>query len=223
MNERTQQRDDILIATLAETTFDGWTARALRTGAVAAGFDAATARRLFPGGIPDVIDHLSDWLDRRMQDGLAHADLTALRTPDRIALAVRLRLAALSPYREGCRRLASHLALPVAAAQGLRHLARAADAIWVAVGDQATDINWYSKRATLAAVYSTTFLFWLDDRSEDDRETMAFLERRLGNAAQFGKAARRLGALTTLGGLLPSPLRMMRQVRRQRTARPPVR
>src|SRR3546814_12431444 len=58
-------------------------------------------------------------------------------------------------------------------------------------GDRATDYNLYTKRALLAGGYSSTLLYWLNDRSEGFAATWAFLDRRIGEvlkvAGQLGK------------------------------------
>src|SRR3546814_10685041 len=79
----------------------------------------------------------------------------------------------------------SDLALPQNAATGLACLYRTVDAIWYAAGDRATDYNFYTKRALLAGVYSSTLLFWLNDKSENFAATWAFLDRRI----EIGRAS----------------------------------
>jgi ubiquinone biosynthesis protein COQ9 len=59
----------------------------------------------------------------------------------------------------------------------LQLLYRTVDAIWYAAGDTSTDFNFYTKRATLAGVYSSTLLYWLNDRSEGSEATWSFLDR----------------------------------------------
>ena len=46
-------------------------------------------------------------------------------------------------------------------------------------GDTSTDFSFYTKRISLAAVYSSTLLFWLNDVSSKQDETSQFLDRRL--------------------------------------------
>jgi ubiquinone biosynthesis protein COQ9 len=58
--------------------------------------------------------------------------------------------------------------------------------MWVAAGDEGRDAGYYSKRSLLAAVWTSTFLFWLDDRSDRCADTWAFLERRIDNVMQIG-------------------------------------
>jgi ubiquinone biosynthesis protein COQ9 len=65
-------------------------------------------------------------------------------------------------------------------------LYRTVDAVWNAAGDASVDINFYSKRALLAGVYSATLLYWLEDTSEGHGATWTFLEQRLDNVVRIG-------------------------------------
>ena len=62
--------------------------------------------------------------------------------------------------------------------------------MWRAAGDASTDFNFYTKRATLSAVYSSTLLAFLSDNSVDMVNTKAFLDRRLRDVARLPKMAR---------------------------------
>jgi ubiquinone biosynthesis protein COQ9 len=156
------------------------------------------------------VAHFSDWADRRMLAALAHRDLAALRLRERVALAVRLRLEALAPYREAVRRSLSFLALPPNAALGAKCLYRTVDAIWRAAGDRSVDFSFYTKRALLAAVVSTTTLYWLDDNSEGRAESWAFLDRRIADVMRIPALRQRLGRITER---LPDPFRVLRATR----------
>ena len=48
-------------------------------------------------------------------------------------------------------------------------------------------MNWYSKRLTLGAVYKSTELSMLQDRSVDYDDSWAFLDRRLRDMGTIGK------------------------------------
>ena len=71
---------------------------------------------------------------------------------------------------------------------------RSVDAIWHAAGDRSADFSWYTKRAILAAVWTSTLLYWLRDTSEDDAATLAFLDRRLAGVGRIGSVRRRAEA-----------------------------
>jgi ubiquinone biosynthesis protein COQ9 len=59
--------------------------------------------------------------------------------------------------------------------------------MWRAAGDTATDLAHYSKRTTLTAVYAATLLVFVDDESEGQADSRAFLARQIENVMQFEK------------------------------------
>ncbi len=198
--ERSPERDAALIATLPHVPFDGWTRSALRRGVADAGMPDDEAELLFPGGTYDMLEAWFDLADRRMAEAAANLDIT-LRLPQRVRTVIALRLAQNRPHKEAIRRALALLAMPGNARLAAACTARTVDAIWHAAGDRSTDFSWYTKRATLAAVYAATVLFWLRDSSEDDAATLAFLDRRLAGVGRFGALRRR--AETALARLRP--------------------
>lgn len=187
--------DRIVEAMLPHVPFDGWTLKALTAGVEDAGYGASAAALAFPGGMAEVTEHFSALADRRMMAELEKRKIGELAVRQRISLAVRVRLEQNARNREALRHLLSYLALPTNAPLALKCLYRTVDAMWHAAGDTATDFNFYTKRASLAGVFSTTVLYWLNDTSEGSENTFAFLERRIDNAMTIGKAGGRLGAI----------------------------
>ena len=66
-------------------------------------------------------------------------------------------------------------------------LHRTVDKMWRAAGDKSVDFNFYTKRALLAGVYSSTTLFWLNDHSTGFSETWHFLDRRINDVMRLQK------------------------------------
>jgi ubiquinone biosynthesis protein COQ9 len=190
--ERSPERDAALLALLPNVPFDGWTQRALRRGLTDAGLDPEDAPLLFPGGAPDMIEAFFDLMDRRMEEEAARVDMSGLRTPERVRAVIALRLRQNRPYKEAIRRALALLALPVNAGLAAACTTRTVDSIWHAAGDRSADFSWYTKRAILAGVYSATLLYWLNDSSEDDTATLAFLDRRLVDVRRIGQIRRRV-------------------------------
>jgi ubiquinone biosynthesis protein COQ9 len=188
--ERSPERDAAIAAMLPNVPFDGWNFRALRTGLAAIGVPAEEAELLFPGGASDLIEAFCDWADRRMEEEAAR-DVAAQRVHERVRAVIALRLAQNRPYKEAIRRAVALLALPQNARLAAACTARTVDAIWHAAGDRSTDFSWYTKRAILGAVYGVTLLYWLRDSSENDADTLAFLDRRLAGVGQIGALRRR--------------------------------
>ena len=211
----TELKDALLEATLPNVLFDGWTDHALRGAAQAAGVSAEEARRACPGGVGDLALWFSDWADRRMAARYAAEDTARLGTGQRVALAVRLRLEALDGHREAVRSWMLWMALPHRAPLAAKQLFQTVDEIWQLVGAGAGDFSYYTKRAMLTGVYSATLLHWLGDESEGRASTWDFLDRSLMAITKAGSSAARMGGFGKLLGMVPSPVRFARQMRRR--------
>jgi ubiquinone biosynthesis protein COQ9 len=210
-NSMEQAKDRILDASLAHAPFDGWSDVTLKAALADSGVAPGLGQALFPRGGIDLAVAYHRRGDQVMRDRLAATDLTALRIRERITLAVRLRLQAAD--KEMVRRGSALFGLPHHAAEGAGLIWATADAIWVALGDTSTDVNWYSKRATLAAVYAATVLFWLGDTSDGDQATAEFLDRRIENVMQFEKTKAKLQQNPLAKALLAGPLKLLEKVR----------
>jgi ubiquinone biosynthesis protein COQ9 len=185
-------RDRIVLATLPHVAFEGWSDRALWDGLADTGLTPEQGLLTFAGGPLEMIEHWMRYADRRMLELMQGLDPAAMRVRERIAAAVRFRIEVNVPYREAVRRTISFLALPPNAIVAARSMYATIDAIWYACGDASTDFSFYTKRATLAAVYSATVLFWLADTSEQFVDTWAFLDRRIDSVMQVTKLRARI-------------------------------
>jgi len=205
----------LLRAVLRHVPFDGWSPVALKAGATDLGLDLPKALLLVPGGMSELAELFHEEADRQMLEALAQYDLGKLKIRERIALAVRLRLAPWNGEREAVRRLLGFLAQPQEAPRAAKLLYRTVDAIWHGIGDRSTDYNFYTKRALLAGVISSTALYWLEDKSDGRADSWAFLDRRIADVmripAQIGRAKK-------LFEKLPDPMRLLRRLRRGKAA-----
>ena len=176
----------LIDAALPHVAFDGWGPEAFKSAIADLDMDAATARAVCPRGAIDLAIGFHKRGDQMMRDALADADLGGLRFRDKVAHAIRLRLTAVDD-KEAVRRGTTLFALPHMAPEGAKLIWGTADAIWTALGDSSDDINWYTKRATLSAVYGSVVLYWLGDDSIDGQATDAFIDRRIDGVMQFEK------------------------------------
>ena len=205
-----KNRAAILKAALGHVAFDGWTPAVMARAAEEAGIGHEAMRVAFPGGVNDIIDYFRADGDRRMEEALSERGLDNMKIREKITLAVRTRIEADAPHREALRRAVTYAALPVAGTLGPRSLYRTVDAIWRATGDSSTDFNFYTKRATLAAVYSAVTLHWLGDETEDFSSTWAFLDRRIEDVMRIEKAKAGLRGIVEK---LPDPVGLMGRLR----------
>lgn len=177
--------------------FDGFTPLAVANAARDAGIDADVAGLAFPGGAADMVDVWFASVDADMLVRLPADQLAKMKIRDRITGLVEARIDILAPNRESLRRALGVLALPTNVALGLRLGWRAADAMWAAAGDTATDFNHYSKRAILGSVYAATMAVFLNDESDGHADTRAFLARRIAGVMQFESWKHRRAAAKT--------------------------
>ena len=189
------QRDAVIAAALHHVPFDGWSWKALESGARDAGMKAIDARRLFTDGLAGAADHFADWADRRMLAALEAQDFPSMRIRDRIHACVKTRIQQNAPHKEALRRLLSFLALPTNAGLAPRITWRSCSVMWYAAGDRSADWNHYSKRGLLSAVYSSTVLYWLSDEGDgtgDFPATWGFLDRRIDDVLKTFSLPKRI-------------------------------
>jgi ubiquinone biosynthesis protein COQ9 len=179
-------KDTILLAALPHVAFDGWSIKALAAGAADAGLARQDLLHAFPDGVADAIAHWSDWADRRAVDAMESADVAHMKTHQRVAMGVWVRLESLGRWREAARKATAWLAVPRHAPLASRLTYRTCDAIWRAAGDVSTDFNFYTKRGLLSGVVLSTTLYWLQDGSEGNQATSAFLDRRIAEVLRIG-------------------------------------
>lgn len=180
-------RERLALAVGENAVFDGWTRIAVETAAKQLRIEPAQARLAFPKERAAMVDAYIQGVDREMERRLTPRKLGGMKIRERIRALVWTRLEIMGPAREAVRNALSILAMPQNAPQGLKIGWRSADLMWRLAGDTSTDFNHYTKRMTLAAVYGSTLLSWLDDESEGWSDTADFLDRRIDDVMRFEK------------------------------------
>lgn len=208
----TDTKGSILDAALMHVPFDGWSEASFRAAVADAGVDPVVARGVYPRGAIDLAVAYHKRGDAAMLHRLHATDLSDMRFRDRVAFAVRTRIEA-AEDREAVRRGTTLFALPMHAADGARLIWGTSDAIWTALGDTSRDVNWYTKRATLSGVYSSTVLYWLGDDSLGCEATWAFLDRRIEDVMRFEKLKSSVRDNRLLSGLMAGPARLLERVK----------
>ena len=183
----------LLDAALPHVAFDGWSPTTFDAAIAEVGIDPAHAATLCPRGAADLAVLYHEQGDAAMVAAMGKADLADMRYSEKVAHAIRLRLDAAAD-KEVVRRGSALFALPHMAPVGAKLIWGTADAIWTVLGDTSDDINWYSKRSILSAVYGSVVLFWLGDTSPGGTATDDFIDRRIENVMQFEKVKAQINA-----------------------------
>lgn len=172
----------------SNAAFDGWGDAARDAAADTLGVDRDVALLVFPGGAVEMIGAWFAQIDAAMLAALPPERLATMKVREKIAALVEARLDAVAADREALRRALAILAMPQNLARGAKLGWHAADMMWRAAGDTATDYNHYTKRTMLAGVYGATVAVFLDDESEGFADTRAFMSRRIDGIMRFEKA-----------------------------------
>jgi ubiquinone biosynthesis protein COQ9 len=206
-------RRRLALAVGENAVFDGWTLQAVDSAARELGVDPVQARLAMPKSQVGMINLFIEEVDRSLEAYFTRERLSKLKVREKIRALVWRRLEIMAPSREAVRRALAILALPQNIPLALRTSWRTADLMWRIAGDTSTDFNHYTKRMTLGAVYGSTLLVWLDDKSEGWTDTAGFLDRRIDDVMKFeklksewrGSADQRLNVSRFLGRLRYPP------------------
>lgn len=208
----TEVKQALLETIKPHVPFDGWSETAFRAAQADAGVERGVALAVCPRGAVDLALAFHAEGDAAMLARVAQANLGEMRYSERVAAAVRFRLEAVED-KELVRRGVTLFALPHLSVDGAQAIWRTADHIWTSLGDTSDDYNWYTKRATLSGVYSSTVLYWLGDDSPDHERTWAFLDRRIGDVMQFEKIKANALSNKFLSGLMTGPMSVLKRIK----------
>jgi len=207
-----QLRRRLALAVGENAVFDGWTRAAVDSAAAQLGVDPTQARLAMPKTQAGMIDVYIQEVDRALDAWFTPERLAGMKIREKIRSLVWRRLEIQAPAREALRSAVAILAMPQNVPLALRIGWRTADLMWRIAGDTSTDFNHYTKRMTLGAVYGSTLVVWLDDQSEGQGDSAAFLDRRIDDVMQFEKwkaqwrgSERRLSLSRFLGRLRYPP------------------
>ena len=192
-SKNSQLKVDLVNSMLVHVPFDGWSWAALEQGAIDTDFETKLTFEdrkkiyydLFKNGPIDFIETFSKIIDDEMEKNYESLVTKPDRISQKIKTIILIRLHLSQKYKEAVRSSLSLTAIPKNSKQSFKILYRTCHRIWKIAGDTSTDFSFYTKRASLAAVYSSTLLFWLNDNSGTQDETEAFLDRRLKDISKI--------------------------------------
>ena len=201
--DNNQIRIDLIKAMLTHVPFDGWTWEAMEQGAIDIGYEKKKTssernkifKDLFKNGSIDFIDIFSEIIDLEVKENYNSIEAKPERVPEKIKKIIMIRLNLCQKYKEAVRSSIALSAIPVNTKISLNILYRTCNSIWRIVGDKSTDFSFYTRRISLAAVYTPTLLFWLNDESNNNIETEFFLDRRLKDISKVSSLKRPLSDL----------------------------
>ncbi|XP_050715036.1 ubiquinone biosynthesis protein COQ9, mitochondrial-like isoform X2 [Eriocheir sinensis] len=182
-----QLKEEILEASLPFVHSLGWSEDAIAQGAETLGY-SSMVHGMFPGGGVELVNYFYGQSNSKLDEVLKAAVEEAQKNPELhkkttafIAAAVEERLRMNVEYHDSWHWALALHSSPSNIPTALHNIGTLVDTIWYHSGDRSHDFNWYTKRGILAAVYKSTELCMLQDKSQDFQNTWAFLERRLSD------------------------------------------
>jgi ubiquinone biosynthesis protein COQ9 len=162
--EIVDERTLVLHAAMAHVRRLGWMEAALVAGARDVGLSPSIVGS-FQRKDAALVEFFMDDCNHKLQEQLEgkEKELSNMLLADRIASIVRMRLEMNVPVITKWASALSIQANPLNAATALKQRAQLVDDIWHAAGDRSSDMDWYTKRALLGAVYMTAELYMLTD------------------------------------------------------------
>ncbi|KAK9989861.1 hypothetical protein SO802_030100 [Lithocarpus litseifolius] len=177
----------VLQASLPLVVRLGWTEAAMIAGAREVGVSPSIIGS-FPRKEAALVEFFMDDCLQRLIDRIdSEEDLKSMIPSDHISKLIRFRLEMQAPYISKWPQALSIQAQPLNVPTSFKQRAMLVDEIWHAVGDEASDIDWYVKRTVLGGIYSTTEIYMLTDSSPDFRDTWSFLNGRVKDAFDLKK------------------------------------
>jgi len=133
----------------------------------------------------DLVKFLFTNCNKELEDHLASSQ----STPS-VYEALHYRLEKVVPYAPKFQEVLALATKPENVPESLRLLLQLADSVvHHSLKDKSTDVNWYTKRTGIAGIYVATELFFVQDTSENHRDTFEFLARRVKDFENFGSGS----------------------------------
>ncbi|XP_014787086.1 ubiquinone biosynthesis protein COQ9-B, mitochondrial isoform X2 [Octopus bimaculoides] len=193
-------KQKILAASLQFVQVHGFSRKALIDGAETVGYPSVS-HGMFPKGGADLVNYFYQDCNKKLAENLEKKckEMDESSKPSTrvfIQNAVEDRLMMLTPHIEQWPQAMALQALPQNACQSWCNLLQLVDDIWFYAGDKSTDFNWYTKRLTLAALYKSSEIYMLQDKSEDFENTLKFVNNRFDDVKCLGQSMKNCQMVT---------------------------
>ncbi|ERF76435.1 hypothetical protein EPUS_07315 [Endocarpon pusillum Z07020] len=170
----------------------GFSMRALTEGAKESGYLEVSVQ-LLPRGVFDLINYHLVTQRLALKDRVQFPKDSKLGAGEKVRTLTLERLRANQDIIHQWQGALGQMSLLGNIPASLKELHILSDEIWYLSGDTSVDTSWYTKRASLAALYASSELFMTADASKDFAATAEFVDRRLEDFQKVGKTVGGLG------------------------------
>jgi len=179
-------RTKILSSSLQFVPAYGWTREAVEAGTETLGYPTVTAGVVKDAGIQLIHHHVASAnaalaVSMKTEAAAEAEPGKPVRVGPFIRRNVEKRLRMNAPYLSRWSDAIVIQSHPQNAPHSLHLSLELMDSIWHHAGCKSTDMNWYTKRLSLLAIYKSSELAMINDKSDDFKETWDFVDRRLAD------------------------------------------
>ena len=142
---------------------DGWSKNLLKK-LLSNNVKSSDLTYYFPNGYIDLLELSLDELNKSLEKKINKTNIINFPISKRIKKILLLRLEILNEEKRYFKKTFNHLVLPQNAKIMKKNLYKSVDNMWYLAGDNSTDFSFYTKRLTLAAIYTNAlFIFYNKD------------------------------------------------------------
>ncbi|MBX9697370.1 MAG: COQ9 family protein [Alphaproteobacteria bacterium] len=190
LNYNTTLSNSLMQQLLKNVSKAGWNAASLIESLNALGLPEMDAQLIMRGDPINLIQLFDDWINELVIESLSSENFEQLKVHEKIKCLLSLKFKALHPYKDAVQKGVYLFKKPSAVQQSLGMLIKTVNQMWYEAGDQSTDFNYYTKRATLSLVYMRVFINWLKPSTGLD-EIDGIIDRALLDAYRLSQLKNR--------------------------------
>ena len=177
------QKSKLLSTILKEVKTHGWTNSSIENSLKKEKINRLDFNILFPGGIDEVIEFFLESIDKSMKKYINKNLANTKSITKKVADALKYRFVLFNKKKLIISKTIPYIILKPHLLVKLTW--KTSDLIWRAIADNSTDFNYYTKRSTLALIYTSTLAYWVENKNKT-QEINDFIDRRIANLISFG-------------------------------------
>ncbi len=151
-NLKTKKKFNILENAKKIVRKDGWSKNIIKK-LIDNNISSTELTYLFPNGYMDLLTLALNEINDKLENKLKKINIINFPISNRIKKILSIRMKILDDDKIFYKKTFNHLILPHNSKFTKKSLYKSIDGMWYLAGDNATDFNFYTKRATLALVY----------------------------------------------------------------------
>lgn len=153
--------DNLMRQLLKNVAESGWNAESLLDALNMLELPDKDAQLIMRGDPINLIQLFDDWINEQVMESLDGEKYASLKVHEKIKHLLSLKFKTMHSHKDAVQKGVHLFKKPNAVQQSLGLLMKTVNQMWYDAGDQSTDFNYYTKRATLSLVYMRVFIIWL--------------------------------------------------------------